>query len=107
MSCPVAVPHSFPITHSLFSSNHLDRECAHILQANLLEITDLGKTFKGAGIRNLSQLSATTSGEMIAYNKLLGHQDGIIADIVRREGLVSRQVVVGLVLEEMAGTVTE
>jgi hypothetical protein len=29
-----------------------------------------------------------SSGENIAYNKLLGHQDGIIADIVRREGLV-------------------
>ena len=68
---------------------HTHRECAHILQANLLEITDLGRTFKGAGIRNLSQLSTTTSGESIAYNKLLGHQDGIIADIVRREGLVS------------------
>ncbi len=32
-------------------------------------------------------MSGTTSGESIAYNKLLGHQDGIIADIVRREGL--------------------
>jgi hypothetical protein len=49
---------------------------------------DLGRTFKGAGVRNLSQMSSTTSGEHIAYNKLLGHQDGIIADIVRREGLV-------------------
>ncbi|EKU22888.1 6-phosphofructo-2-kinase / fructose-2,6-bisphosphatase, partial [Nannochloropsis gaditana CCMP526] len=64
-----------------------DLECAHIHQANLLEIPNLGKTFKGAHVQNLSQMSGTTSGESIAYNKLLGHQDGIIADIVRREGL--------------------
>jgi len=67
--------------------NIKDLECAHIHQANLLEITDLGRTFKGANVQNLSQMSSTTSGESIAYNKLLGHQDGIIADIVRREGL--------------------
>jgi len=67
--------------------NIKDLECAHIYQANLLEITDLGRTFKGASVQNLSQMSSTTSGESIAYNKLLGHQDGIIADIVRREGL--------------------
>lgn len=58
------------------------------MQANLLEINDLGKTFKGAGVENKSQFSTTSSGENIAYNKLLGHQDGIIADIVRREGMV-------------------
>ena len=52
-----------------------------------MEITNLGTTFKGADIQNLSQMSGTTSGESIAYNKLLGHRDGIIADIVRREGL--------------------
>ena len=75
-----------PPTHT---PPHHRSECAHIHQANLLEIVDLGRTFKGAGIRNLSQMSSTTSGESIAYNKLLGHQDGIIADIVRREGLVS------------------
>eukprot|EP00624_Nannochloropsis_granulata_P000220 evm.model.NODE_10827_length_17461_cov_27.031786.1 len=67
--------------------NIKDLECAHIHQANLLEITNLGRTFKGANVQNLSQMSSTTSGESIAYNKLLGHQDGIIADIVRREGL--------------------
>lgn len=68
----------------------LYRECAHIQQANLLEINSLANKFKSADVHNLSHFSTTTSGEEIAYNKLLGHQDGIIADIVRREGLVSR-----------------
>jgi len=65
-------------------------ECAHIQQANLLEINNLGETFQPANVHNLSHFSTTSSGEEIAYNKLLGHQDGIIADIVRREGLVSK-----------------
>lgn len=64
-----------------------DLECAHISQANLLEITDLGQTFKSRGVVNLSQFATTSAGDDIAYNKLLGHQDGIIADIVRRDGL--------------------
>ena len=41
-------------------------------------------------------MSSSTAGENIAYNKLLGHQDGIIADIVRREGLVRACLGAGL-----------
>lgn len=66
------------------------RPGAHIHQANLMEIRNLGEFFAPADVQNLSHFSTTTSGEEIAYNKLLGHQDGIIADIVRRAGMVRR-----------------
>ena len=78
-----------PLTILTFGPPSPASPCAHIQQANLLELNNLGEIFKGAGVKNLSQFATTSSGEDIAYNKLLGHQDGILADIVRREGMVS------------------
>ena len=70
------------------SLNIRDLECAHIEQAFLLDIESLGKRFKSENIFNQSHFSTQDSrGDEVAYNKLLGHTDGIIADIVRRKGL--------------------
>lgn len=65
----------------------VDLPSAHIHQAHLLEVNSLSKTFAPANVHNLSAFSTTTSGEEIAYNKLLGHTDGVIADLVRRAGM--------------------